>query len=52
MAYSYEGERLGQGRENAKEYIKNNPEFMQMLNNKVKEMEKARLLAANNLEES
>jgi len=50
--YSYEGERLGQGRENAKEYIKNNPEFMQMLNNKVKEMEKARLLAANNLEES
>lgn len=50
--YSYEGERLGQGRENAKEYIRNNPEFMQMLNNKVKEMEKARLLATNNLEES
>ena len=50
--YSYEGERLGQGRENAKEYIKNNPEFMQMLNNKVKEIEKARLLATNNLEES
>lgn len=50
--YSYEGERLGQGRENAKEYIKNNPEFMQMLNNKVKEMDKARLMATNNLEES
>jgi len=50
--YSYEGERLGQGRENAKEYIKNNPEFMQMLNNKVKEMEKARLQATNNLDES
>ncbi len=50
--YSYEGERLGQGRENAKEYIRNNPEFMQMLNNKIKEIEKARLLAANNLEES
>jgi len=50
--YSYEGERLGQGRENAKEYIRNNPEFMQMLNNKVKEMEKARLLATNNLDES
>jgi len=50
--YSYEGERMGQGRENAKEYIKNNPEFMQMLNNKVKEIEKARLLATNNLEES
>jgi recombination protein RecA len=50
--YSYEGERLGQGRENAKEYIRNNPEFMQMLNNKIKEIEKARLLATNNLEES
>ncbi len=50
--YSYEGERMGQGRENAKEYIKSNPEFMQMLNNKVKEMEKARLLATNNLDES
>lgn len=34
--YSYEGERLGQGRENAKEYIKNNPEFYQMLESKVK----------------
>lgn len=34
--YSYEGERLGQGRENAKEYIKNNPEFYQMLETKVK----------------
>ncbi|MDD2371979.1 MAG: recombinase RecA [Syntrophomonadaceae bacterium] len=50
--YSYEGERMGQGRENAKEYLKNNPEFMQMLDNKVKEMDKARLLATNNLEES
>ena len=50
--YSYEGERMGQGRENAKEYLKNNPEFMQMLDNKVKEMDKARLLATNNSEES
>ena len=50
--YSYEGERMGQGRENAKEYLKNNPDFMQMLDNKVKEMEKARLMATNNLEES
>lgn len=27
--YSYEGERMGQGRENAKEYLKNNPEIAQ-----------------------
>ncbi|QGT99639.1 RecA protein [Candidatus Syntrophocurvum alkaliphilum] len=41
--YSYEGERLGQGRENAKEYIKNNPEFYSTLENKVKE----KMLALN-----
>ncbi|MEN6349037.1 MAG: recombinase RecA [Syntrophomonas sp.] len=34
--YSFEGERLGQGRENAKEYIKNNPEFYTLLENKIK----------------
>lgn len=34
--YSYEGERLGQGRENAKEYLKNNPEFCYTLEQKIK----------------
>lgn len=29
--YSYEGERMGQGRENAKEYLKNNPEICNTL---------------------
>jgi len=29
--YSYEGERMGQGRENAKEYLKNNTEIYQTL---------------------
>lgn len=29
--YSYEGERMGQGRENAKEYLKNNPEIYMTL---------------------
>ena len=29
--YSYEGERMGQGRENAKEYLKNNPEIYNSL---------------------
>ncbi len=27
--FSYQGERIGQGRENAKEYLENNPEIMQ-----------------------
>ncbi len=36
--YSYQGERLGQGRENAKEYIKNNPEFFQQLSDKAKDI--------------
>jgi len=35
--YSYEGERLGQGRENAKEYIRNNPEFFAQIEKRVKD---------------
>ena len=34
--YSYGDERLGQGRENAKLYLKENPEFMSMLENEVR----------------
>lgn len=34
--YSYEGERLGQGRENAKEFIKNSPELYAILEEKVR----------------
>lgn len=35
--YSFEGERMGQGRENAKEYIRSNPEFFRLLENRIKE---------------
>ncbi|MEN6326892.1 MAG: recombinase RecA [Syntrophomonas sp.] len=35
--YSFAGERLGQGRENAKEYIKNNPDFYVMLETRIRE---------------
>lgn len=35
--YSYAGERLGQGRENAKEFIKNNPDFYALLEAKIRE---------------
>ncbi len=35
--YSYEGERLGQGRENAKEYLKNNPELYDVISKKIHE---------------
>lgn len=35
--YSFEGERLGQGRENAKEYIRNNPEFYLILESRIRE---------------
>ncbi|QOR35724.1 recombinase RecA [Clostridium sp. 'deep sea'] len=34
--YSYESERLGQGRENTKNYLKENPEFAAMLEKKVR----------------
>lgn len=51
--YSYEGERLGQGRENAKEYLKNNREIYQLLETKVKEkLASAAPIATNNLEEA
>lgn len=35
--YSYEGDRIGQGRENVKEYLKTHPEFMNMLEAQIKE---------------
>ena len=34
--FSYNGERIGQGRENAKKYIENNPELTQELDQKVR----------------
>ena len=59
--YSYEGERLGQGRDRVKEYMKENPEFTQMLYDKIMQKidekraekerqraEKADAVAANN----
>ena len=35
--FSYEGERVGQGREKAIEYIKNNPELYEILEQKIRE---------------
>lgn len=34
--YSYEGERLGQGKENAKEYLTNNPDILDEINGKLR----------------
>ena len=34
--YSYDGQRIGQGRENAKNYLKENPEVAQAIENKVR----------------
>ena len=35
--FSYNGEKIGQGRENAKMYLENHPELMDMLSDKIKE---------------
>ena len=35
--YSYQGERIGQGRENVKTYLKEHPDFMNSLENQIKE---------------
>ena len=34
--YAYEGDKIGQGRENAKTYLRENPEFWQMIEEKVR----------------
>jgi len=35
--YSYDGERMGQGRENSKEYLKNNQEITEIIRKQIKE---------------
>jgi recombination protein RecA len=35
--YSFEGERMGQGRENAKEYLKANPEIYKKCSDRIRE---------------
>ena len=35
--YSYEGEKIGQGRENVKKYLSEHPDFQQMLSDKIRE---------------
>ncbi|MGR6835699.1 recombinase RecA [Syntrophomonas erecta] len=35
--YSYEGERMGQGRENAKEYIRSTPDFFNLLEKRIRD---------------
>lgn len=35
--YSYEGDRLGQGRENAKQFLKDNPQLANVIENKIRD---------------
>ena len=35
--YAYEGDKIGQGRENAKTYLRENPEFCDMIDARVRE---------------
>ncbi len=50
--YSFDGERLGQGRENAKEYLRNNPQFSADLEKRVKNSTKISNLMATHPEEA
>ncbi|GFR37653.1 protein RecA [Insulibacter thermoxylanivorax] len=36
--YSFDGERLGQGRENAKQYLKDNPDIAQLIESRIREV--------------
>ncbi|SHE41483.1 RecA protein [Seinonella peptonophila] len=44
--YSYEGERLGQGRENSKQFLKDHPQLFLTIENKVRQHYELPLLAA------
>jgi len=50
--YSYEGTRIGQGRENSKEYISNNPELMDEIEKKVRQKFEIGDFAAKGLNDS
>jgi recombination protein RecA len=47
--YSFEGERMGQGRENAKEFLKNNPDIYQTCAERIREKIKAKNGNADNM---
>jgi recombination protein RecA len=49
--YSYEGERLGQGRENTKEYFKNNQQLFAVIDEKIRERTVPQKQASSNEEE-
>ena len=51
--YSYLGERIDQGRENAKEYLRQNPEIAKEIENKIRtEAAKVNMLAIGTSEEA
>lgn len=50
--YAYQGERLGQGRENAKEYLKDHPEFMGLIESRIREGKKENNEAGSSAEEA
>jgi recombination protein RecA len=45
--YSFEGERLGQGRENAKQFLKEHPELMLTIENRIRAHHQLPLVSAN-----
>lgn len=49
--YSYNGERIGQGRENVKDYLQNNPSVLEEIRGKVMEQLKPKTVSAGDDEE-
>ncbi|MGN1227306.1 MAG: recombinase RecA [Christensenellales bacterium] len=50
--FSYNGDKIGQGRENAKAYLKNNPQVFEEVENKVRECMKSGLCQVDEEQES
>ena len=45
--YSYQGNKVGQGRDNAREYLKSNPEVLSEIENKIRELKGVKGLRKN-----
>ena len=42
--YSYQGNKIGQGRDNAREFLKNNPEVLTEIEDKIRELKGVKTL--------
>ena len=50
--YSYQGNKIGQGRDNAREFLKNNPEVLTEIEDKIRELKGVKTLKKAEVEDA